>query len=54
MKCCSGCKAVQKVPYCGQECQLAHWTKHRNTCKQAQAAAAAANSSKAVSIGDVD
>jgi ankyrin repeat protein len=35
IKKCTGCKQVR---YCGQECQLAHWSTHKAMCKQQNAA----------------
>ncbi|PSC75699.1 MYND finger domain containing isoform B [Micractinium conductrix] len=38
---CSGCK-MQRLFYCGRECQVAGWPEHKAECKRVQAAAAAA------------
>lgn len=35
---CSKCKIAK---YCGTECQKAHWSQHKESCKQVQAAQAA-------------
>eukprot|EP00198_Chlamydomonas_reinhardtii_P006221 XP_001695557.1 predicted protein [Chlamydomonas reinhardtii] len=40
---CAGCRS--NTYYCGRDCQVAHWPKHKTACKAARKAAAAAAAS---------
>ena len=33
MKKCSGCRLIN---YCSRECQVAHWKKHKQSCRDVQ------------------